>query len=232
MSVSTTSDFNLTASQIVEAAYNTLGIAQEGEALTARMSADGMRALNLLIKTWGAQEHLWTLTQITVTLIANTAAYVLTPKPMRVLSARRRMQGIDTPLGMFSNQEYFDQPNKTSSPSVPVNFYYDPQRSAGTLYLWPAPSAQAASQYDLHLTVLRRMADMDANTNDLDMPQEWLEAVVYNLALRLMPQYPVNDPNLGKLIVGMAADLYGNLQGWDEEPASVYLQPDTQDWRC
>jgi hypothetical protein len=224
--------YNLTAIEIVEAAFNTLGIAQEGEALTDRMAADGMRALNLLVKTWGAQEHLWTLTEGTVALVADTAAYAISPKPMRVLSVRRRQSGIDTPLGMFSRTEYFDQPNKTASPSTPVNFYYDPQASTGTLYLWPAPSSSAASQFTIHMTYLRRMNDLVTNADNLDMPQEWLEAVVYNLAVRLMPQYPVNDPNQGKLIVGMAADLYAGLQGWDNEPASVFLKPDFEGMRA
>lgn len=233
MSVSTDSDFNLTASQIVEAAFNTLGIAQEGEALTARMSSDGMRALNLMIKTWGAQEHLWTLTERTLTLVAGQASYTLDPKPMRVLWVRRRTQGIDTPMGEFSRSEYFDQPNKTTSPSIPVNFYYDPQQAIGTLYVWPAPSAQAASTVTLNMTYLRRMANMDNNTNDLDMPQEWLEAVIYNLAVRLMPQYPVNDPNQAKLVIGLAQSLYADLTGWDNEPASVFLQPaDNEGWRA
>lgn len=228
MAVSTDSDFNLTASQIVETAFNTLGIAQEGEAMTARMMQDGMRALNLLIKTWGAADHLWTETEGTVTMVADQAAYNISPKPMRVLSMRRRLNGIDTPMTEMSRQEYFDQPNKTVSPSVPVSFYYDPQQATGTVYLWPAPSAATVAQYTINMTYLRRMANMDNNTNDLDMPQEWLEAVIWNLAVRLMAQYPANDPNQAGLIMAMAKELYDNLKGWDQEPASLFFQPDMQ----
>lgn len=228
MAVSTDLGFNLTASQIVETAFNTLGICQEGEALTARMAQDGMRALNLLIKTWGAQEHLWTETEGTVTMVASQAAYTITPKPLRILSVRRRLNGIDTPMTMMSRQEYFDQPNKTQSPSVPVSFYFDPQQATGVLYLWPAPSAATVGQYTINMTYLRRMANMDNNANDLDMPQEWLEAVVWNLAVRLMAQYPVNNPNRMQFVIGMAEKLYADLKGWDEEPASLYLQPDVQ----
>lgn len=229
MAVSSSLGYNLTASQLVEGAFNTLGIGQEGEALTARMMADGMRGLNLLIKTWGAAEHLWTETEGTVAMVANQASYTITPKPLRVISVRRRLNGIDTPMYEMSRQEYFDQSNKTVSPSVPTSFYFDPQQATGVLYLWPAPSAQTVTQYTINMTYLRRMANMDNNTNDLDMPQEWLEAVMWNLAVRLMPQYPVNDPNLAQMIIGMAAQLYGQLKGWDTEPASIYLQPDMQD---
>lgn len=226
MSTSGTTSYNLTNSQIIEAAFNALGIGMEGEALSARMQADGQRALNLMVKTWGAQEHLWTKAEGTVTMVAGQANYVTSPRAMRVLSVRRRQDGIDTPLNEFSRQEYYDQPNKTTSPSIPVSFYFDPQLSNGTLYLWPAPSAQTVADFTIHLTYLRRMDDMTASNNDLDMPQEWLEAVVWNLAKRLMTQYPVNDPNQMQMVLSMAAETYDALSGWDNEPASIYLQPE------
>jgi hypothetical protein len=46
-------------------------------------------------------------------LVDSTAAYVLTPKPGRVLSVRRSYAGTEVPLGEMSRQGYFDQPNKT-----------------------------------------------------------------------------------------------------------------------
>jgi hypothetical protein len=226
MSTSGSVDYNLTASEIVEKAFHILGKASEGEALTARMASDGLSSLNLLIKTWGAQKHLWTLTEGTVTLVTGQAAYVLTPKPMRVMSVRRRTDGIDTPMNEMARQTYFDQPNKTENPSTPVSFYYDPQRATGTLYLWPAPDANAVSTFTIHTTFLRRMDDMDAAGNDLDMPQEWLQAVVWNLANELETEYPVNDARLAAKIERKAEILYANLKGWDNEPASIYLQPD------
>lgn len=226
MSTSGTTDFNLDAAAIVEKAFHILGVAAEGEDLTARMLSDGLSSLNLLIKTWGAQKHLWTLTEGTVTLVAGQAAYTISPKPMRILSVRRRTQGIDTPMNEMARQTYFDQPNKTESPSTPVSFYYDPQQATGVLYLWPAPSSNAVSTFTVQMTYLRRMDDIDASTDDLDMPQEWLQAVIWNLADDLETEYPVNDPRLAGKIAQKAAFLYSSLKGWDNEPASVFLQPE------
>jgi hypothetical protein len=227
MTTSGTTSYNLTSGEIVEAAFNALGIGMEGEALTARMAADGQRMLNLMIKTWGAQEHLWTKTEGTMAMVSGQASYALTnPRPMRVLSVRRRQNGIDTPLNEFSRQEYFDQPNKTTSPSIPVSFYFDPQAGEGTLYLWPAPSAQTVTDFTIHLTYLRRMDDMTASNNDADFPQEWLEPLVWNLAKRLLTQYPVNDSNQMQMVLSMAAETFDALSGWDNETASIYLQPE------
>lgn len=229
MPTSGTTSFNMTSLEIIEGAFNCLGVAQEGEALTPRMYADGRRALNLMIKTWGAHPRLWIKTEGALAMIADQAAYALTsPRALRVLSVRRALNGIETPMNELSRQEYFDQPNKSVSPSIPVSFYFDPQTTQGTLYLWPAPSAQTVTQYGINYTYIRRMDDMVSTNDDLDMPQEWLEPAQWNLATRLMTQYPVNDPTLAQIVISTAKELYQQLLEWDNEPASLYMQPDSQ----
>ena len=233
MSVSGSIDFNMVANQIIRKAFQILGVAAEGESVSADMYARGLESLNLLIKTWSAQEHLWTRESQSLTLVAGQAPYVITPKPMRILSARRKntASGYETPMTMWARQQYLDQPNKTTSLSTPVNFYYDPQRAIGTLYVWPAPSAQVAAAFTIEMEVLRRMDDMDASNNDADLPQEWLQALIWNLADDLITEYPVNDGNIASKIERKAAMLYADLKGWDNEPASIFLSPDVMPWR-
>lgn len=218
----------MTSAEIVNKAFHILGKASEGEALTPRMAADGQSSLNLLIKTLGAASHLWTTEEGELTMVAGTAAYVISPKPMRILSARRHQSGIDTPMNELARSTYFDQPNKTESPSTPVSFYYDPQRDTGTLYLWPAPASTIISTVTIRYTYLRRMDDMDASNNDLDMLQEWLQAICWALASDLETEYPVNDPRLANKIDAKAAQLVAGMKGWDLEPASLFFQPEMQ----
>lgn len=214
-----------TTTEIIQGAFNVLGVAQEGEALTPRMYSDGLRALNWLIQTWSANPHLWTYREGTLAMVGNQPSYALSnPRPLRVTSVRRVQNGIQVPLTQFSRQEYFDQPTQTTSPSIPVNYYFDPQVDEGTLYLWPCPSTTAATQFSLALTYVRQMDVMNATNNTLDMPQQWIEPVTWNLAKRLMTQYPVNDPLMAKLVLGQATDTYNSLIQWDNEPASIYLQ--------
>jgi hypothetical protein len=230
MTVNASTSFAMTGLQLVTRAFNILGVGSEGEALTARMLADGTENLNLLIKTLGAADHLWTRTESTLTLVADQAAYTLNPgisKPMRVTSVRRVQDGIETPMLEMSREEYFDQPNKTTSASTPVNWYYDPQRDNGTLYLWPAPSSTVvAYPMTLTLTVLRRMADMIGTSDSLDMPQEWYQTIIWNLANDLETQYPVNDARLAVKIERRAKELLKDLKAFDNETSSVFLQPE------
>lgn len=227
MSVSGSVDFNLNTNQIIDKAFHILGKASEGEPMSARMYEDGRSSLNLLLKTLGTNERLFLKTERSLTLIASTASYALTPRPNMVLSARRRdSNSDDTPLSEMSRQEYFDLPNKTSSPSIPVAWFYDPQQASGTLYVWPVPSTNAASDYTLQITYTRRISDMDASSDDLDMPQEWLQAIAWNLADDLETEYPVNDARLAQKIERKAAVLLAQLEAWDTEMTSLYFQPD------
>jgi hypothetical protein len=231
MTVNTSTSFAMTANQIVTRAFKVLGIGTEGEALTATMYADGLENLNLLIKTLGAQDHLWIRTEGSITPVASQAGYTLGtsgPKPMRIMSVRRALDGIETPLNEMARQTYFDQPNKSVSPSIPTQYYYDPQQATGVLYLWPAPSASFVAEQTLNVSYWRRMGDIVSSSDEVDMPQEWLQTVIWNLANELETQYPVNDGRLAVKIERKAALLMQALKGFDNEPASLYMQPDYQ----
>ncbi len=228
MPTSGSTDFTMTSLEIIEKAFSILGVGQEGESLEARQQKDGELSLNLLLKTWGAKPRLWIRSTQSIVLTEGTASYVTSPRAMRVLGVRRRItsSGVEVPLNELARQDYDDTPNKTTK-SVPTAFYFDPQRASGTLYVWPTASAATAASTTLSLTYLRRIEDIDSNADEADIPQEWLQALIWNLADDLQTEYPVALP-LGAKIESRAARLLSDLSGWDTEPASYYLQPDAQ----
>jgi hypothetical protein len=229
MAVSGSTGFNLNAGQIIDKAFHRLGKASEGEAISARMYEDGRSSLNLILKSkLGTSDRLSLRTEGSLVLVANQEGYTLTnPFPARILSIRlRSSDGIDVPLTELSRQEYFDLPNKVVSPSIPVSWFFDPQRGSGVLYVWPAPNTDAASGYSLITTYLRRIDDMLASNDDLDMPQEWLDPVIWLLADDLETEYPVNDPRLALKIERKAAEAKQVLDYWDTEGTSLFMQPD------
>lgn len=231
MSTSGSVDFNLTSTQIIDKAFHRLGKASEGEAMSARMYEDGRSSLNLILKRLGTNERLFLKTEGTLALVADQQGYTLTtPLPLRIESVRRRHTSgstvTDTPMRELSRQEYFDLPNKTSSAGTPVAWFFDPQRAAGVLYVWPAPSSTVAADNILALSYLRRIEDMDATGDDLDMPQEWLDAIIWMLADDLETEYPVNDARIAKKIENKAALAKADLDWWDTESTPLFMQPD------
>lgn len=230
MATSGSVDYGLVTNTIIDAAFNRLGVGSEGEALTARMYEDGRRALNLMVKEWGTTGHLWLETEAAVTLVASQGNYALatlfSKKPLRVLSVRRRLttSTTDTPMHALSRDEYDNLPNKTVE-GTPTSFYYDPQRATGTLYVWPEPTSAVATANTLRVTYLRPIEDFDASNNDPDLPQEWLNALIWNLADELEAEYPLNDPRRAGKIHDRAVETKAAIEAWDTEPASLFLQP-------
>jgi hypothetical protein len=110
-----------------------------------------------------------------------------------------------------------------ASTGTPVQLYYDNQRDAGNLYTYPIFSS--TSQL-LFVQFERPIDDLVATTGeDFDMPQEWGEALMWNLAWRLCPQYEV--PKVKKdMIQELAIFTYEMVDGWDQEVASIQMQPD------
>lgn len=234
MAVSSITTISLSLNELIREAFDVIGVGSEGESISADMYRRGKASAQLMTLSWNAMDDLWRRELRTITPVAGQDAYTLTPKPMRVLSARRKLLngGYETPMTEWSRQEYLDMPNKTTSPSTPVNFYYDPQRDTGTLYLWPTPSTAVAPTISVIVDELRPMFIMDSTADTIDMPAEWQETFVMNLARRLKLKYPVNDPGLDAKVDEMADGLFARLKAWDNEPASIFLQPDDRWGGC
>jgi hypothetical protein len=231
MATSGSTNYSLTARQIATAALELVGVIAIGETPEPEDAAKALEQLNLMVKTWGADPDpkLWQLTEGSVTLVASTSSYTLTAA-RKVTSARRRTGSgtsqNDLPLRLIGREEYFDKPNKLSTGS-PLEAYFDPQRAARTLYVWPVPDATVAASTTLPYTYIRVLEDLDSLDDDFDVPQEWLEVLEYGLAARLTLPYRmhITDPAGAAEIKQRAAELYGQLSSYDEESASAFMQP-------
>lgn len=228
MATSGSTDFSATANDIIRGALRLIGVTEPGEAPSSSEASDALSALNMMVKSWQADGiNLWRTSEGSLTLVQSQATYTMggsgTPdfasRPLSILSMRRRVSGIDTPLQAWSRQLYFEQPNKATE-APPTAFYYDPGRSQGTLYLWPTPDATSTT---LHFTYKRSIEDFDTLTNEPDFPTEWLACLKYNLAVEIAPEYG-RDPS--QLVLARAGEYRARLIAFDQEEASVYFEPD------
>ena len=147
----------------------------------------------------------------------------LVDRPNRVLSTRRNTfgQNNEIPVLSWSRNEYFNQVNKLSRGTI-VNSYYSPQLGNGRMYVWQ--TADSVNNL-LRFTFERPMDIITLSTDELDFPEEWFEAIVYNLAFRLSDDYNVPLQKADRL--GQKAAVFlDDLLGWDEEMESLNLQPD------
>lgn len=145
-------------------------------------------------------------------------------RPMRVIDMQRRLNDIDIPMELLSRLDYRVLPNKTSASSTPVTAYYDPQTVQGKLSLWQGPSDEASS---FRFTAHMPFEDFDAITDEADFPQEWNLALIYNLAVDLIPSWGSALSQIERQhIVARAEMLKEALRDFDSEPVPLQFVPE------
>jgi len=144
-------------------------------------------------------------------------------RPLRITSSRRKTYGDDNevPIDSWSREEYFNQVNKNSEGTV-IATYYSPLLVNGRFYVWQ--TASSANDY-IRISFERTIEDVDASTDTLDIPVEWHETVIYNLAARLVDSYTVPSQKQQQ-IIGKARYFMDMSLGWDQELESIDIQPD------
>lgn len=117
-------------------------------------------------------------------------------RPLELLTANwMRLSSLnETPLEQMLYEEYQTISKKTTDGN-PNIFMYDPQLSSGVLYLWPRPNDV---DYVINFTFYEAIEDFDSQNDDPDFPQEWILALVYNLAFQLCFPYG-RFPEMDKL---------------------------------
>lgn len=169
-----------------------------------------------------------TTVQITTALIGAAAAqnniFVYTTRvirPLKMPSARLLYFNglLETPMNEFSRKEYMDLPNK-NTPGTPTAFFYTPKLGSGELYIWPSPQN---SNYGIRFTWYRPIDDFVSNDNTADMPAEWINALTWNLAVELAPDFSIPAQRFA-ILKSQAAEKLELALGWDREAQPIYFQ--------
>lgn len=127
----------------------------------------------------------------------------------------------------ISRDAYFGIPDKTSA-AVPTQYYIDRQRDHTNVYVWGTANDVKDR---LMVTGRKLIEDFDSSTDDADFPQEWFEALVYNLAVRIAPEHHKEEKVVqGTLIATMAVQTLQALKSWDQEHTSLKIIPNTDRW--
>ena len=217
MVTSNSTDFTLTARQVVTFAARKLGITAGSEAVSPEDSDQLLEELEMMLK--GMQKSgpfIFPIqTDGTVSLVADTAAYALTVlKPLRLLEVRYSdANGREIPMTEMTRTEYWELPIKTSR-GVPTNFWYSNNGIDYTVYFWPvlASVTTEVAKFNYH----RKIEDVDNLANNLEVPVEWLDTIGYNLAKRGISTFGVKGDRAAR-IDAMADQLWQDALAYDRE---------------
>lgn len=225
MALSGSSDFSLNAREVITKALRKMAVLGVAQSLDADEAEDCRIELNTMLKGWQRHgPHLWKTLQGSITLVSATASYDLaaTLNPLRVMSLRYRDTGArDLPMRLFTREEYFDLPQKTSA-GIPTQYYFDAQRGAPTIYVWPVKATITTET--LQATYQKRMDDIDDLSNDIDITQENFDTLIYAFAARLLDDYGV-EGQVASRIIQRSQGLLESASGLDREDV-VRFVPD------
>lgn len=134
-------------------------------------------------------------------------------KPVSRISSVRRKETSDyeVPINFLSREDYQNLPNKSQNGTV-IQTYYSRLQPTGTMFCWNAP---VSSVPVLTFSYMRRIEIMQDPANTFDLPEDWFEAVTWNLAKRLIPKF------------GCTADRAIMIRAQAEESLDIALGYDT-----
>ena len=193
-----------TVSDLIKGSLRLLGAIAQGETPSSNASADGLSVLNEMLDSWSNEGLiLFDRTIETFSLVASTASYTIgsgatfnTARPIRLIQANAKQSGDNSefPIRILNSDEY-----------------------SRIIYVWPVPSATAS----LILYSDKPLSNFSLIADTVSLPPGYKEAMRYNLAVRLAPEYgrPISQD-----IAMIASESKAAIMRTNNEP--VYMQSD------
>lgn len=175
-----------TCREICTDALRKAGVVAHDDPATADEIDTAKRGLNRMLKAWQNRGHnLFASADMSVN-VTTDADYTLDPvRPLGIHEPIMLKRGTsELAMSAMTREEYWRLPNKATT-GTPTQYYYDRQREAARLYVWPVASSATGT---LEISYTRELDDVDLD-DPVDVPSEWYDAVVYGLAARLTDDF-------------------------------------------
>jgi hypothetical protein len=224
----------MTRDGIINAALRKMGALSEGQVANATQLGTGAEALNNIVSEF--QElgmPLWARRSLAIPMVVGQSSYTIgvgqatnVPFPLRVYKATIDGTNDGNQIIMLQKPLYDFVEYPTSSTGVPVVFNYTPQINKGILQVWPTPDASIPTGLAVTLQYQTPFEIFNTSTDTPDFPQEWNNAVIYQLASILAPEYVLPLPTMQMLEKQAMSHLDNALSNGVEE-GSIFFQIDS-----
>lgn len=127
----------------------------------------------------------------------------------------------DLPLTQWNRDTYAAINAKDQSGSPSTSYFYE-KKLTPTITLWPVPNNSTD-----HLTLYqhRQPQDVGSLTQQIEIPQRWLDGFIWLLAARLCFELPAIDPQVVTNVLGMAEKQELEMEQTETDGATTYLTP-------
>lgn len=216
---------------LISAAMRSAGLVASGETPSSEEAADAQTILNQMLEAWSAEKlSVFTLNRNTFSFVASTAAYTVgsggtfnMARPAKieyvtVISNANPSQPLELPaLKMYSDEEWAAVTTKSILNPIPQGVYDDGGFPFRTLTYWPIPSDSSYQTVIGSWAALTQFTDL---TTDNTFPPGYIDAIKYNLAVRLAADF---DKTLNPAIALFAQQGLARIKTLNVPPIEVKM---------
>jgi hypothetical protein len=210
------------------------GIIGQGQQAIPEDSTNALARLNWMLAGWRRQR--WLVYNLRNYSVVSTGAQTYsvgpggaintggTQRPDRIEYAFFRQLipsgppgQTDYPLEVLTSWEDYNRIGLKNLGTFPTTAFYSNDYPLGTLYPWPIPQANI---YELFITVKEQLAGNLTFTDDLLLPEEYFNAIHWNLVVILRTAYDLPPKPVD---VAMAKDSLNIIRGSNAQIARLQL---------
>jgi len=191
--------------QLIHSSFRLIGAIASGETLETNELNDAFASLNQMLMLWNTEgASLASRKKLTVA-VASSNSYALPERPVRIESASVASGGIDSRLEIVDSAGWESVPEKAATSVYVRVLYCDYGYPTATVYIAPIPRLGGT----LELWIYSVLPQFGAVTDTVDLPPGYEDAVRYNFAVALLPEYPRSqaDPSLPALAQSYKASI-------------------------
>lgn len=146
-----------------------------------------------------------------------------TPKTFPVTAIQLAVGGAERPLTAVGQDAYANFPGKRQKGSV-TSYYTDRRVDGPVLYLWNAPNDDH-EDYILFVWRKRHMIDVGSMTARVEVPQRWMDAIIWDLAWRLCSEIPEAKKSTAE-ILALAERARAKIAPSESDGGMISMVPD------
>ena len=218
-------------STLIKSAMRKAGVLSSGESPETTREAEALESLQIMLRSWASKRILvFASIKESFSLIATQSLYtwgiggnITTTRPHQILGVFvRDSGGTDYSVEIISEGKYRDISSKTTA-GRPEYLFYHPLYPLGAIYLYPTPQ-DAETMHLESLKPFTETSSFSAVSDTLAFPPNHEEALVYNLAVRIAPEYGVRMSAEAIAIAGNSYDALVILNASNQvEPVKLSL---------
>lgn len=178
--------------QLINSALRKLGVYASGEGATSAEVSDALTQVNRMLYSWSSQANgIHEVKTESFSLVQGTQEYTYgsggdfdSARPIRILRCWFRDNGVDLNILETTYKNFADIGDKDLE-SYPQVFLHNPEYPLAKVSFWPVPD----DSYSVYFQAQKPLGQYTNSANDLNLPPEYEEAIEWNLAARLAPEY-------------------------------------------